>query len=54
MNAKTCKKLRNTARTLTIGKPARALVPASARTNTLVNDPETTRGAYRWLKTVWR
>ena len=59
MNAKLCKKLRNAARRLTVGKPASRLLVRKVQTGPLkaryeaiiaVNDPGSTRGVYRNLK----
>jgi hypothetical protein len=52
MNTKQCKQLRNAARQLTIGMQERKLIDSghSDGRATLINDPSTTRSAYRRLK----
>jgi len=47
MNAKLCKKLRKTARNMTVGMPERALINIRGQ---LYNDKKSTRGVYRYLK----
>lgn len=58
MNAKLCKRLRRQAEAATVGQPARRIIGKKVfvkRANSLVpcvaiNDPRSTRGAYRALK----
>lgn len=56
MNAKLCKKLRQAARRLTVGKPKSRLLAKEGKDQfnrpcvSAVNDPASTRGVYRNLK----
>lgn len=53
MNAKLVKRMRQHARRLMDGAPARGLVAASPIYRTLINDPKTVRGMYRNMKKGW-
>jgi hypothetical protein len=55
MNAKRCKSLRRMAELKTVGLPVRGYrVNSRAKGSTILNDPRTTRGYYRALKTAVR